>query len=340
MKKAIVVLGMHRSGTSSIAGTLVALGAQAPKTLMPQHPKDNPKGYFESLTLMKLNDKLLAAAGSSWKDPQAFPANWHHTDQGQKHITTLAQAIQDEFAAAPLIVLKDPRICRLFPLWKEALRIAGYQPQILMPLRHPLEVAASLAKREKFTQAEGLLLWLRHVIDAEKDTRNEDRVVILWEDFIQDWKKVVEGLNDRLGLSLWPTTAERIAQADSHMDPGLRRNNAREIPAGSGFELVRAPYEALKALAASPYDAQVLNRLDTLAREFELGLRYMIPVTGELRQALEQDVRRERQKYEGCKADLAAEIDRVSRRNASIQTLRAQLKEYRREVQPSTTQSS
>lgn len=330
MKKAIVVLGMHRSGTSSVAGNLVALGASAPKTLMPEHAKDNPKGYYESLALVKLNDQLLATAGSSWQDHSAFPQAWANTTDGQRYIETLAEAVSAEYGEAPLIVLKDPRICRLFPLWKKALHMAGYTPKILMPLRHPIEVASSLAKRERFTQTQGLLLWLRHVFDAEKETRKEDRVIILWEDFIQNWQKEIARASDRLGLDLWPASPEQIATAGAHLDPNLRRNRAQDIPVSPAFELVRGPYESLKALSNSPYSPQHLNRIDTLSREFEMGLRYVAPFAAEVGQVREQDILREREKYEACKANLIRELDRVSRRNATIKDLRAELETLRR----------
>ena len=67
MKTAYVVLGMHRSGTSSVAGALTLLGAAAPRTLM-QAAADNPTGFWESEKITEFNDEVLHAAGSSWLD--------------------------------------------------------------------------------------------------------------------------------------------------------------------------------------------------------------------------------------------------------------------------------
>lgn len=66
-KTALVVLGMHRSGTSSVAGALALLGAAPPRTLM-EPGEDNPRGFWESLVLMEVNDSLLAAGASNWRD--------------------------------------------------------------------------------------------------------------------------------------------------------------------------------------------------------------------------------------------------------------------------------
>ena len=69
-KKALLILGMHRSGTSSVAGSMAVLGAKAPAT--PLGPAgDNPRGFFESRVIAALNDRVLAAVGSRWDDWQS-----------------------------------------------------------------------------------------------------------------------------------------------------------------------------------------------------------------------------------------------------------------------------
>ncbi len=66
-REAVLVLGMHRSGTSSVAGALVSLGGAAPLHLLPPQ-LDNEKGFWESSVLVALNDEILTAAGSHWWD--------------------------------------------------------------------------------------------------------------------------------------------------------------------------------------------------------------------------------------------------------------------------------
>ena len=66
---AVLVLGKHRSGTSSVAGTLVRLGGTAPQNLMPPS-ENNGKGHWESPVLADLNDEILAAGGS-WRKRSA-----------------------------------------------------------------------------------------------------------------------------------------------------------------------------------------------------------------------------------------------------------------------------
>jgi hypothetical protein len=76
MGKAILVLGMHRSGTSVVSGAMVRLGAAAPRTLMPA-THDNMRGYWESTRIVYFNEELLASAGSTWDDWRAIDARWY-----------------------------------------------------------------------------------------------------------------------------------------------------------------------------------------------------------------------------------------------------------------------
>jgi hypothetical protein len=70
-KAVVVVLGMHRSGTSSAAGTFIRLGAAAPRHLIAPNP-GNERGFWESRVIVDLNDAILAAVGSDWRDWRRF----------------------------------------------------------------------------------------------------------------------------------------------------------------------------------------------------------------------------------------------------------------------------
>ena len=64
----LLVVGMHRSGTSAVAKTINLLGAELPSHLMPAHAEFNAAGYWESQEVADLNDQILMAAGSCWDD--------------------------------------------------------------------------------------------------------------------------------------------------------------------------------------------------------------------------------------------------------------------------------
>jgi hypothetical protein len=109
-KTLIVVLGMHRSGTSSAAGTLVRLGAAAPQHLMAP-TADNERGFWESRLIMDLNDTILAAGGSDWKDWRKFNLEEIDRVEADALRARAKAALAEEFGDVGLAVMKDPRMC-------------------------------------------------------------------------------------------------------------------------------------------------------------------------------------------------------------------------------------
>jgi hypothetical protein len=114
MRNVILVLGMHRSGTSAAAGFMVKLGGAQPKTLLPADD-GNERGYFESQALMTFHDELLASAGSSWSDWRQFNPAWYQSPTATTFRKRAKQLFKEEFDGEPLAVLKDPRVCRFVP---------------------------------------------------------------------------------------------------------------------------------------------------------------------------------------------------------------------------------
>src|SRR5689334_6941104 len=70
-KRAIMILGMHRSGTSAVAGAVDLLGAERPASMLMGGP-GNPLGYFESRDVIHVDDWILRMAGSTWYDSLGF----------------------------------------------------------------------------------------------------------------------------------------------------------------------------------------------------------------------------------------------------------------------------
>ena len=109
-KRAVVVLGMHRSGTSAVAGTAVRLGLAPPLTPLPRSA-DNPSGFYESIPVTQLNHQLLLAVGCQWHqcltlEPDRLTAMLRRGDW-----QLVSDVLQREFASNVGFVLKDPRLC-------------------------------------------------------------------------------------------------------------------------------------------------------------------------------------------------------------------------------------
>ena len=188
MSDVVLVLGMHRSGTSAVAGALTKLGGGLPKHLMAAHPS-NVRGFFESVAFMNFHDELLESAGSNWRDWRLFNPGWHRSPVVADFRRQAKDLFAEEFNGSPLPVLKDPRICRFTPFWLDVLREMQATPHVVMPIRSPLDVAQSLKNVHGLSLTHGLLLWLRHVLDAESQKRNVARSIFTWKDFRSGYKQ-------------------------------------------------------------------------------------------------------------------------------------------------------
>jgi hypothetical protein len=164
----ILVLGMHRSGTSAITRLIHMMGAWLgdEQDIMPAHEHENPEGYWERLAIFNAHDNLLhtlnpcIAAHCSW----IYIANFN-----AERLTTVPDESIDPLRAELAIldshrpwVVKDPRLCLLLPVWQTLLS----EPVYVLMHWHPLEVAGSLANRvdQPLPVGFGLALWEKHIL--------------------------------------------------------------------------------------------------------------------------------------------------------------------------------
>jgi hypothetical protein len=271
----IVVLGMHRSGTSVLTGVLGLLGASLPKKLMPANGT-NPKGFFEPKDIVELHDEMLSALGSSWADYRRLePARFNST-AAAPFKARLVAALRAEYDNATMFVVKDPRICRFFPLWSDTANIFGAETRALLVIRNPLEVAWSLAQRDGLPHGYGLKLWLRYVLDSEFDTRHSPRTFVTYDDLMRDWMRVIEKSENELGIALSTSRPETRTAVDAFIDRDMRHHAVDEEAFALEYgdnPLVLKTYRALKTLAARRNDADAMKALDEVRETFDETIR-------------------------------------------------------------------
>jgi len=226
-KVAIIVLGMHRSGTSMLAGILDRLGCKGPKTQLEANEK-NSKGFFESKPVFRLNDEIFTAGGTRWNDWQPLGEDWLRSPRFNEFRDRAVDVLKAEYGDASMIYLKDPRICRLLPLWQHALEEMGYRVVCIHTHRHPLDVATSL-KARKSVEVEpsiGMLSWLRHALEAESLSRSLPRIFTSYANLIDDWQHTAS-LAEKTFAFTWPivtrTGQQRVAEL---IDPNLRHHQS------------------------------------------------------------------------------------------------------------------
>lgn len=155
----IVITGMHRAGTSLHAGIVSLLGADMGKTLGPKAGV-NDKGYFEHKKIMRNNQHLLEALGFSWDYTGHMPNNW--LDRSGKFIKRAEELVEESFSASSVFAIKDPRICRLMPMWKQIFEKLEISTSFILCTRHPNDVYASLNRREPIDKNKAFKLWQIH----------------------------------------------------------------------------------------------------------------------------------------------------------------------------------
>ncbi len=198
-RRVLAILGMHRCGTSVVSRTINLLGAEISSNLISPH-SDNPLGFWEPLELVKLNDRFLSAAGSSWDDPRPLRAGWMDPAIRQNEIEQAVGFLAEEFPKAPLFSIKDSRLSRLLPIWLAAFTRLEIEPFFIIACRNPLAVCASLQARNNLSIGSGQLIWLRHMLEAETATRGNWRIIVHYEDFLRDWRDALAPALGRLAL--------------------------------------------------------------------------------------------------------------------------------------------
>ena len=231
VRTAVIILGMHRSGTSALAGTLSHLGVDLPQDLMRPNPA-NPKGYFESQKAAMLNDALLKTAGSAWCDLHEVNPEWYLSPRYGEYMVRAAELLTEEFGTSAFFLLKDPRICRLLPFWRAVLDGQRIVPRFVCIHRHPQEVGASLSRREGWSASRGLLLWLRHVLDAEAGSRGAPRVLLSYDMLLSNWQQTVRQIGEGLNLH-WPINPGAVADdVSAFLSESLRHHKATDRHSG------------------------------------------------------------------------------------------------------------
>jgi hypothetical protein len=234
----VVILGMHRSGTSALAGVLQQLGVDFGNDLVGATPA-NPKGHFELTAAVRMNDHLLRRVfGARWKTPFHLPTRWRDAVD----LKALATEYQLELPAGNPCGLKDPRICRLVPVWKELLEARGLRASFILMLRRPDEVSASLAARDGLSPKDARALWVEHVCAAERATRDSNRTLVTYEALLQDTNAVVKRLGEFLKLPA--ISVEKRSAISEFLDRELRHHVHENGASREAFDLADRLYSS------------------------------------------------------------------------------------------------
>ena len=319
---AILVLGMHRSGTSALTGVISALGAALPKKTLMGSDECNQRGLFEGFAIACAHDELLASARSHWHDWRQLDPRWFRSAPAEQHRQKIKAVLVEEFGDAPLIVLKDPRICRFLPFMSSILAELDVSPVAVLPVRSPLEVAYSLKRRNGFALSKSALLWLRHVLDAEVNSRHMRRCFLSYEELLLDWRSQLGRVAEKTGV-VWPDWRDQSeGEIDQFLTTDLRHEAASSEEIENRWEipqLVRETYGILEKIAAGGENADFLERLDEVRGRFDEGCRiFGSAVAAEELAAADRGVVAERDSLAAAHNKLVSEHDALAAAHKSL----------------------
>ena len=287
-RQCVLVLGMHRSGTSVITQLIGIAGAKMPRELLGSNDS-NPLGHYEPLWMIARDERLLNDLGTTWDEWSRLDLADAPHDVMAGYVSDLRSFVQEEMGKDPLLVLKEPRTCRLLPPILRALKADKIEPLIVIPYRNPLEVAGSLQARDHMSLREGVLLWLRYVLDAERDSRGCKRSFISYDGLFDDWRRDFQRMSKDLEIS-WPRDLAEIApEVDKAIVRDARHNKwTPEDLAQTAYArgLARRVLEACDAFATDPADAAAMAEMDAVTAQFEELVELTLPPLLDTRAAL------------------------------------------------------
>jgi hypothetical protein len=249
----IVVLGMHRSGTSLCANILAALGVDMAEA--PGPSPANARGHWERSRLCDMHDEVFAMHGGAWTGAGhnlALPDNWR-TAPGLAGIETRIVAYMSQIlASAELAGFKDPRTARLLPMWDDFFDRLNVKPRFIFCVRNPSQVARSLEARDRSARAEGEYRWLMYNAHGLAGLGARPVRIIPYEDWFTQPLATAERLARWVYPDRSPSPEALQALVAGVLDPGLRHDPPEPLTAGTAARTLHAMIAAAAADDAIP----------------------------------------------------------------------------------------
>ena len=227
----MLVLGMHRSGTSVLARALQLGGANIGDRLI-EGSAGNESGHWEDAFAVETHERLLAQTGRRWNDLVPMPKDWIESEAAVETTRLIREYIRNDRANHPLWAVKDPRLCEFGALWRKEAVAAGLSVGAIVVVRHPWEVARSLATRDGMLAGQAMLLWLDYTLGALAVADGLPTVVVSYSSFLEDWRNVVGRIKSLPGGASLSWNNAVSAQLDQFVS-AEHRHHREQHEAGS-----------------------------------------------------------------------------------------------------------
>jgi len=274
-KEILFILGVGRSGTSMLARVLSLCGCVLPQSLKDANVA-NPSGYWEPTDALKLNDAFLFHHGATYFDPTLrLQGELSFAPEVRESFIGQIRAFLRHCPQAPRLVIKDPRIVALADFWLQAARQESFEPKVVIPIRHPQEVVASLSAWVKAPPELWSALWLKYNLLSERDTRDLPRVFVDYGSLLSDWRGQIARIEHALRMDLSSTDDAAI---DAFLTPDLHRErHSGPMVEPFGYPWLAETYAVLmQAARDQPPAAATLDGIWHRYRACERAFRVML----------------------------------------------------------------
>lgn len=265
---ALIILGMHRSGTSLLTGLLNQVGVKMGRRLYAPQKGVNEKGFWEHEDIVDTHDELLLALSSQWDDLLPLPDKWWESEVIQPFITRLEKLVRRDFSDAYVWALKDPRMCRLLPVWFPIFEARQVKPTFICVNRNPFEVVASLQKRDGFSREKALVLWLNHSLSAELYSRKLPRVFIDFDQVVKNPTEVLSKIEREANLLFPVSVNDSYENISSFVSPDLRHHKADVVPKYAHEGLSLMAHELHRIFSEMVENNDKYELIDNIAADF------------------------------------------------------------------------
>ena len=217
--KVIVVIGMHRSGSSVLSKALSCIGVKMGSVFI-EADEFNPRGYWEDEEVVRFNNRILSSLGCEWDSLGLF---FHSTEllaACELYRPEAIKLIERKKETNTLWGFKDPRASRLLPFWNDVFRELKITPLYVISSRSPYCVYQSLKKRNDFSKEKSTLLWLEHMLASIRDTENCNRLIVDNKKLMKSPELELKRLADFIGAN---DLSESVLSkfANDFLDPSL-----------------------------------------------------------------------------------------------------------------------
>lgn len=258
-QRVVFVIGAGRSGTSTLARGVAALGVDFGDHFKRPNRK-NPSGFFEDIDLLRLSKAVRLTRGVRADSLRLMTAEELQGPELEPLRQRAQRVIRQRFGSSPIWGFKYGRTLRILPFWEPVLAAEHVAPSFVLALRNPISVARSRAALDsrRGRQEASDLEWLVSVVPFLRRARPHPLVVVDYDLLMDEPLAQLQRVRRGLGL---PSAASDVAAVADYAQAFLRqgyrhsRFNEADLDADAGLNpLTRDAYRLLRRLASDDLD--------------------------------------------------------------------------------------